>query len=169
MNIAVLTVSGSYYFRPDTTLNREAEEYYVPDGVESLNLVPCIFSRIGKAGKCISSRFARRYINNFCFGVLLDAPELCAGEATCMDATTCLSAAMPLEELGNAVFEVNLNGRPCFRYDDFNFGMLSDALVKITRRSSVRASDMIAVCLSDGIRLEKGDSCTFARRSLSIL
>ena len=170
MNIAVVRTSGSYYFRPDTTLNRESLDYYLPDGVEELTLVPCLYSKVIKAGKCISSKYALRHIDNFGFGVLLDAVGGDPQEAVCMDATSYLSGdTLPLAEIENAAFEVSVNGEPQFSREGFGAGMLTDALVTVSRKSSLRATDLLAVCLPASIILHKGDCFCFAGHKVSIL
>lgn len=170
MNIAVVRPSGSYYFRPDTTLNREALDYYIPDGVEELTLTPCIYSKVTRAGKCISQKFALRHIDNFGFGVLLDAVGGDPQEAVCMDATSFLSGdTLPFSEIGDAAFEVSVNGEPRFCRDHFDAGMMCDALATVSRRSSLRATDLLAVCLAEPVVLKKGDCFCFAGHKVSIL
>lgn len=170
MNIAVVKTSGNYYFRPDTTLNREALDYYLPDGVEFVTLTPCIYSKVIKAGKCIGARFAPRHIDNFGFGVLLDAVGADPQEASCMDASSYLSGdTVPMAGIGNADFEISVNGETCFSCDSFEAGMLYDALVTVSRRSSVRATDLLAVCLPASAILRKGDYFVFSGRKVAIL
>lgn len=170
MNIAVLRPSGNYCFRPDTTLNREARDYYIPDGIEAVTLRPCIYSKIIKAGKCVSERFAERYVDNFGFGVLLDAEDTDPMEAFCMDGSSYLSGdTAPVSGINDAVFEVSVNGKPWLRKEEFSAGMLFDALVTVSRMSSVRATDMIAVCLPESVTLHKGDSFTFEGQKVNIL
>ena len=171
MNIAVVRTSGSYYFRPDTTLNREALDYYLPDGVGEVALTPCIYSKVIKAGKCISQKFALRHIDNFGFGVLLDAAGAEPQEATCMDATSYLSGdTLPFSGIGDAAFEVSVKGEPVFSSSSaFDAGMLTEALAFVTRRSSVRATDLLAVCLCEPVILHKGDYFCFAGKKVSIL
>jgi hypothetical protein len=170
MNIAVLKTSGNYCFRPDTTLNREARDYYLPDGIDAIVLTPCIYSKVAKAGKCVSERFAGRYVDNFGFGVLLDAIGADPLEAFCLDGTSYLSGeTVPLEKIEGAGFEVSVNGKPWFKGEGFNAATLYDALVAISRRSSVRATDLLAVCLPASVTLRKGDCFAFEGHKVEIL
>jgi len=170
MNIAVLKPSGNYCFRPDSTLNREAADYYIPDGIDALTLTPCIYTRLVRAGKCIGERFAQRYADNFGFGVLLDAAGADPFEALCMDSTSYLSGQTgPMSEIGDAAFEVCVNGEALFRHDAFNAAMLYDALVKISSKSTLRASDLVAVCLPSSIILKRGDCFSFGGHEVKIL
>ena len=170
MNIAVLKPSGRYCFRPDTTLNREACDYYLPDGIEEVTLTPCIYSKVIKAGKCISARFAGRHIDNFGFGVLLDAAGSDPQEASCMDGTSYISGdTLPLGEAAGRAFDVCINGEPWFIKDDFEESLLAEAVVTVSRRSSLRATDIVAVSLPASISLRKGDWFSFCGKKVNIL
>ncbi|MBR0534692.1 MAG: hypothetical protein IJK19_08480 [Bacteroidales bacterium] len=170
MNIAVLKTSGNYCFRPDNTLNREARDYYLPDGVEAVSLTPCIYAKVVKAGKCIAGRFAGRYVDNFGFGVLLDAASADPMEAVCLDGTSYLSGdTLPVSDIEEAAFEVLVNEEPWYSGGAFSAAMLHDAVVTVSRRSSLRATDLLAVCLPASTILHKGDSFSFAGHKVSIL
>lgn len=170
MNIAVLKPSGNYCFRPDNTLNREARDYYLPDGVDAVTLTPCIYSKVVKAGKCIAERFAGRYVDNYGFGVLLDADGADPMEAICLDGSSFLSGdTIPLSGIENASFEVSVNYGPWYRGGSFDAAMLYDALVTVSRHSTLRAADLLAVCLPASIVLHKGDSFSFAGHKVEIL
>lgn len=170
MNIAVLKPSGNYCFRPDTTLNREARDYWLPDGVDAVVLTPCIYARVVKAGKCVTERFAGRYVDNFGFGVLLDAEGADPLEAICLDGSSYLSGdTLPLSGLESAAFEISINGKPWLHRDSFSPATLYDALVAVSRRSSVRAADLLAVCFPESAVLHQGDSFTFEGRKVGIL
>lgn len=86
MNIIVSLheAGGRYCFRPDTTLEKESFDYYVPDGIPSLTCCPVLFVRICKAGKAIKERFAERYFDEGGYGVLLYAEDLIQGHGTCI-------------------------------------------------------------------------------------
>jgi hypothetical protein len=170
MNIAVLKSSGNYCFRPDNTLVREARDYYLPDGVEAVSLTPCIYAKVVKAGKCIAGRFAGRYVDNFGFGVLLDAEGADPMEAICLDGTSYLSGdTLPLSGIEDSTFEVFVNEKPWYDGKAFSATMLHDAVVTVSRRSTLRAADLLAVCLPSSIILHKGDSFSFAGHKVSIL
>lgn len=74
MNI-IVSLFGSngtdYCFRPDTTLEKESFDYYIPDGVSELTYSPVLFVRLCRAGKAIGEKFAGRYYDSGGFGVLL--------------------------------------------------------------------------------------------------
>ena len=93
MNIALKTFSGQVISRPDTTWEKENRDYYIPDFVNGMLWSPVLFTRVGKAGKCIGRKYADRYIDGMGFGLLLHPLVECNGEAvpsSCMDHTTIL-------------------------------------------------------------------------------
>ena len=93
MNIALKTFSGQVTSRPDTTWERENRDFYIPDFVREMLWSPVLFTRVGKAGKCIGRKYADRYIDGMGFGLLLHPLVECNGEAvpsSCMDHTTIL-------------------------------------------------------------------------------
>ena len=58
MNIPVITVSGKVIVRPDTTWERDNEDLYLPDFVNSLSWTPVFFARVSKPGRWIGPAFA---------------------------------------------------------------------------------------------------------------
>lgn len=71
MNVSILSSNRIISCRPDTTIGYEDRDFYVPTGAESLSFAPALFIRMGKAGKCISRKFAGRYFESVCPGVLI--------------------------------------------------------------------------------------------------
>ena len=59
MNIIVSPYGKeSFYCRPDSTLIRALDEYYIPDQVEKVSAVPVMYIKTLRAGKAIANRFA---------------------------------------------------------------------------------------------------------------
>lgn len=71
MNIHILAPDGKARVRPDTTLNRFKEDYYVPDSISEIEFTPVMFFHVSKAGKAVSPRFARRYYSAAGFGMMV--------------------------------------------------------------------------------------------------
>ncbi len=71
MNITVIDSEGRISCRPDTTWEREDKDFFVPDEVEALSYAPVLFAKMSRAGKCIGEKFADRYYETICWGVLL--------------------------------------------------------------------------------------------------
>ena len=171
MKIAVFRADSSYYVKPDNTLNHNNSDYYCPEGVSLLEAVPCIYTHIDKAGKCVAERFARRYCSKFGFGCLLNdiSPGALPARAAATDFTSVLDMDFaPLENLPQSSFAVAVNGRECFTIqhslqpDAFN-----DAICRITSRCSLRIGDIVALELDGTRRVAPGD--TLSLRSSSKL
>lgn len=111
MNITVLDINGTVSCRPDTTWEREDKDFFAPDAVERLSYVPVLFARISKAGKCIGTKYAGRYYESICYGVLLYVEGHASGAF--FDRTSVLPAAtyskVTLEKADNR-FELRKNG-----------------------------------------------------------
>ena len=115
MKIVAYRRGGDYCCRPDTTLNHNNSDYYCPEGVTSLKAVPCVYTHIDKAGKCVAERFARRYFKSAAFGCLLSdlAENVPEAVATSMDFTSILDMSFTdcdSPEAGDFTF--CLNGTP---------------------------------------------------------
>lgn len=77
MNIFTIPYSGKgFYVRPDTSLNKDSNDYFCPDTVTELAAAVFIYARAIKAGKSVSSKFAPRYYNVIGTGIHLSAPGL---------------------------------------------------------------------------------------------
>lgn len=162
MNIAVFTGS-TYYFRPDSSLNHEVIDYYVPDGVEKLLFIPCIYGRICKAGKAVQEKFVGRYCSEYGFGCLIDdvTEGVPFGEAHSLDRTSALREHfLSADECRSRSFSFSAGeGRESvLETGEAIPEMVSSAIVTITRRSSFRRGDYVVVPLSDGFPLEVGDT-----------
>ena len=96
MNVVVLTSVGNVVVRPDTTWERDNEDFYVPSFIDSLKYSPVLFARVCKPGRSIGEKFASRYFDAVGYGVLLYPTELLAikeqgwAAASCLDHTTFL-------------------------------------------------------------------------------
>lgn len=162
MNIAVYT-GKTFYFRPDSSLNHEVIDYYVPDGVEKLLFIPCVYGRISKAGKAVQEKFVSRYCSEYGFGCLIDdvTEGVLFGEAHSLDRTSALREHfMTAGECAGRKFTFSAGeGKEfCLETGAGIPGMVSDAIVTITRRSSFRRGDYVVIPLNEGYPLEIGDS-----------
>lgn len=77
MNIITISYNSNfYYIRPDTSLNRDSNDYFCPDHITEITVVPFIYIRFDKAGKSISTKFASRYYTQMGYGLNLAAQSL---------------------------------------------------------------------------------------------
>ena len=52
---------GLFYFKPDTTLNRDYTNLYLPHFIKRVEAKELFYTRIDRAGKGIAERYASRY------------------------------------------------------------------------------------------------------------
>ncbi len=156
MNIIVKTASGHITVRPDTTWEKDNEDFYPPEFVDALTYSPVLFARVLKPGRSVGGKFASRYYDSVGYGVLLypenlldDTPEGYA-QAICLDHTSFLPSPtfppLKLEEDGQ--FRLLRNGQELFSFDQPSLNMIEDALVEATGLLYIRTGDLIAIELA---------------------
>lgn len=156
MNIIVKTSSGHITVRPDTTWEKDNEDFYPPEFVDELTYSPVLFARILKPGRSVGRKFASRYYDSIGFGVLLYPENMLDGtpegyaQAICLDHTSFLPTPMfspqRLEEDGR--FSLFRNDVELFTFDRPSLNMIEDALVEATKLLYIRTGDLIAVELA---------------------
>lgn len=134
MNLLVYKADGTYCVRPDTTLERESSEFYVPDGCSEVEVRKCVWTRITKAGKAVGSKFVLRYFDSVGEGYLL-----CCNGSPWVDGSSIIKA-------------------PTRPLDEKSTELLGTALTEITKRTSVRIGDLLMVEVSDSVTLRRGES-----------
>ena len=96
MNILVKTSTGRVIVRPDTTWERDNEDFYPPEFVDAISASRVLYVHVSKPGRSVSAKFAERYYDGFGRGVLLYPECLMDGSeegyacASCMDHTSFL-------------------------------------------------------------------------------
>lgn len=143
--------------RPDTTWEKDNEDFYPPEFVDELTYSPVLFARILKPGRSVGRKFASRYYDSVGFGVLLYPENMLDGtpegyaQAICLDHTSFLPTPMfqpqRLEEDGR--FSLFRNEVELFAFDHPSLNMIEETLVEATRLLYIRTGDLIAVELSD--------------------
>lgn len=154
MNIVVRTAGGHFVVRPDTTLERNSGDLYLPEDVTSLSYTPVLFARICKPGKAVGAAFASRYYDCVGYGILIypddyddGSPEGYAA-ACCLDHTSYLTSPMYQSVvLGHEenVFRLLLDGKEVYSTSCGTVGMIEEAIVEATKRMYIRGVDIIAV------------------------
>lgn len=163
MNIIVTPLSGdNYYFKSDSTLVRGLSDFYIPDYVKSLDVIPVIVFKVGRPGKMIAERFAHRYISAFTYGLLIDCSlnqedygKYAPFVAASMDYTTQIpNITFPMEEYaGRSAHKSPLtlysNGATLLEWSGpFPLELLYRGISAITKYASVRTGDFVAFELS---------------------
>ena len=156
MNIIVRPYGSKYcYCRPDTTWERENRDFYVPEGVKTLDWAPVVFVRICKAGKCIGRKFVSRYFDEVSFGALLYCLPVSDQLAfsSCADHTSILpSPRYRTEDLENGenIFEVKKEDRTIFsRGAEGLTSEIEEAICLASGLTSLRTGDYVAVELAE--------------------
>lgn len=142
--------------RPDTTWEKDNEDFYPPEFVDELTYSPVLSARILKPGRSVGRKFASRYYDSVGFGVLLYPENMLDGtpegyaQAICLDHTSFLPTPMfqpqRLEEDGR--LSLFRNEVELFTFDRPSLNMIEDALVEATRLLYIRTGDLIAVELA---------------------
>ena len=138
MNIIVVKADGSFYTRPDTTLEREPKDFYIPDDISSATARTCTYIKIIKAGKAVPKAFAHRYFDALGKGILFT----CDGSITHID-------------YSSYFFE---GAEPARRLDRDRFDHICAEIERVTRHISVRFADIIAFENDDPVEFKRGDS-----------
>ncbi|MBQ3660263.1 MAG: hypothetical protein IJR25_08025 [Bacteroidales bacterium] len=162
MNIVIVKPGGDYYFRADSTLNHKFLDYYCPDAVERLAVVPVIYTRIKKTGKCVSDRFAQRYFDSFAFGCLINDTTggVSPSMAVSLDATTVMGMDFsPIEDLPQSNFTLAVNDISVFKMGEVpGIECFTNALCAVTARSMLRMGDILALELAPPSAIGRGDT-----------
>lgn len=184
----ILTVSHDFSlfrFRPDSTLIRAEDSYYIPDYVKGLKFAPVICFRCRRPGKCVEEKFAGRYLDSFGYGLFL-YPELSGIPSPDRDFISCAldftsliplkfhpmsdygaisgisglcPTSSPLRAEVNGIVTVESPAHP-------SYGRIWHTVSEITRYTSIRTGDFISfelaepmdVAAEDKITLHLGDS-----------
>ena len=156
MNILVLNHDGSCIVRPDTSYVKASSEYYQPDGMESLQMVPVLFTKANRACKAVPARFASRYCEDYGLGILLSP----CGNIFC-DHTSYLPLETYKEDAleGKAIelyFKQNAS-RKTIVLNDVR-GTVENALVRCSVLTSLRRGDYIAAEVTEPLSVLPGDT-----------
>ena len=162
MNIPVITANGKVIVRPDTTWERDNEDVYLPEFVDSLSWTPVFFARVSKPGRSIGEKFASRYYDAIGYGVLLYPENLIDGSeegfacACCLDKTSFLPFPLynpvTLGVPGNE-FVLSSEDRELFRSSAGSRELAEQALVKASSYCYLRVGDIVAVELQPRAKL----------------
>lgn len=157
MNIVVKTASGKCIVRPDTTWEKDNDNFFPPEFVNSLSWSPVLFVRISKPGRSIGEKFAGRYYDEVNYGVLLYPDDMMDGseegyaQACCLDHTSFLpSPGFSKDMLDNgAEFILSLKKSDTesilFQHSGANDLMIRSAIAEMTRFVYIRTGDLLAI------------------------
>lgn len=155
MNIVVITSNGKTVVRPDTTWERDGDDLYVPEFIDSVSYSPVFTAHVCKAGRRVDARFAHRYFDAVGFGVLLYPDQLLDGSeegfasASCLDHSSFIIPPQLAPGTAGTGFDLLRDGERIFSSEIPETGMIVRAVSDATRYCYIRRGDIIAVELQE--------------------
>ena len=157
---------GLFYFKPDTTLNRDYTNLYLPHFIKRVEAKELFYIRIDRAGKGIAERYASRYFSkgNYALSISI-APDIFPNAAPSQAPSTAPSAtpsqapsAMP-SQAASATPSAAIINRSVANSIDYSFYSMPAEkiedpqlieefckyIAQITEIISLRTGDIIAI------------------------
>ena len=157
---------GLFYFKPDTTLNRDYTNLYLPHFIKRVEAKELFYTRIDRAGKGIAERYASRYFSkgNYALSISI-APDIVPNAAPSQAPSTAPSAtpsqapsAMP-SQAASATPSAAIINRSVANSIDYSFYSMPAEkiedpqlieefckyIAQITEIISLRTGDIIAI------------------------
>ena len=161
---------GLFYFKPDTTLNRDYTNLYLPHFIKRVEAKELYYIRIDRAGKGIAERYASRYFSkgNYALSISI-APDIfpsatpiqapsAAPSATPSQASSAMPSQAPSATPSAAPGAVIINGSVANSIDYSFYSMPAEKIedpqlieefckyiAQITEIISLRTGDIIAI------------------------
>lgn len=149
---------GLFYFKPDTTLNRDYTNLYLPHFIKRVAATELFYIRIDRAGKGIAERYASRYFSkgNYALSISI-APDIFPNAAP--SAAPSQAASATLSQAASATpSAVIINGSVANAIDYSFYSMPAEKIeepqlieefckyiAQITEIISLRTGDIIAI------------------------
>ena len=133
---------GLFYFKPDTTLNRDYTNLYLPHFIKRVEAKELFYIRIDRAGKGIAERYASRYFSkgNYALSISI-APDIFPNSAP--SATP--SAAIINGSVANSI-DYSFYSMPAEKIEDPQLiEEFCKYIAQITEIISLRTGDIIAI------------------------
>lgn len=157
---------GLFYFKPDTTLNRDYTNLYLPHFIKRVEAKELFYTRIDRAGKGIAERYASRYFSkgNYALSISI-APDIFPNATPSQAPSTALNAtpsqassAMP-SQAASATPSAAIINRSVANSIDYSFYSMPAEkiedpqlieefckyIAQITEIISLRTGDIIAI------------------------
>ena len=157
---------GLFYFKPDTTLNRDYTNLYLPHFIKRVEAKELFYTRIDRAGKGIAERYASRYFSkgNYALSISI-APDIFPNAAPSQAPSTAPSAtpsqspsAIPSQAASAMPSAAIINGSVANSIDYSFYSMPAEKIedpqlieefckyiAQITEIISLRTGDIIAI------------------------
>ena len=149
---------GLFYFKPDTTLNRDYTNLYLPHFIKRVEAKELFYTRIDRAGKGIAERYASRYFSkgNYALSISIApdifpnaapsaAPSQAASATPSQASSTRPSAAIINRSVANSI-DYSFYSMPAEKIEDPQLiEQFCKYIAQITEIISLRTGDIIAI------------------------
>jgi hypothetical protein len=165
-----------FYARPDTSISVDSN-FYTPDGISGLLVIPFIYLKIDRAGKSIAEQFAPRHYSDCGYGIHICGTDeysvLPNNKAedfsykkilyNSLDNSTFLSQAVKAEDFDFKRYAV-----------EFDTGDFNDSVEIVSKYMSLRSGDIIALELAPLLKInmktyQNGEAATYGDLKISII
>ena len=137
---------GLFYFKPDTTLNRDYTNLYLPHFIKRVEAKELYYIRIDRAGKGIAERYASRYFSkgNYALSISI-APDIFPNAAPSQAPSATQSAAIINRSVANAI-DYSFYSMPAEKIEEPQLiEEFCKYIAQITEIISLRTGDIIAI------------------------
>ena len=137
---------GLFYFKPDTTLNRDYTNLYLPHFIKRVEAKELFYIRIDRAGKGIAERYASRYFSkgNYALSISI-APDIFPNAAPSQVPSATPSAAIINRSVANSI-DYSFYSMPAEKIEDPQLiEEFCKYIAQITEIISLRTGDIIAI------------------------
>ena len=141
---------GLFYFKPDTTLNRDYTNLYLPHFIKRVEAKELYYIRIDRAGKGIAERYASRYFSkgNYALSISI-APDIFPNAAPSVAPSQAPSATPSAAIINRSVsnsIDYSFYSMPAEKIEEPQFiEEFCKYIAQITEIISLRTGDIIAI------------------------
>ena len=141
---------GLFYFKPDTTLNRDYTNLYLPHFIKRVEAKELFYTRIDRAGKGIAERYASRYFSkgNYALSISIAPdifPNATPSQAPSATPSQAPSAAIINGSVANSI-DYSFYSMPAEKIEDPQLiEQFCKYIAQITEIISLRTGDIIAI------------------------
>ena len=141
---------GLFYFKPDTTLNRDYTNLYLPHFIKRVEAKELYYIRIDRAGKGIAERYASRYFSkgNYALSISI-APDIFPNAAPSLAPSQAPSATQSAAIINRSVsnsIDYSFYSMPAEKIEDPQLiEEFCKYIAQITEIISLRTGDIIAI------------------------
>ena len=137
---------GLFYFKPDTTLNRDYTNLYLPHFIKRVEAKELFYTRIDRAGKGIAERYASRYFSkgNYALSISI-APDILPNATPSQAPSATPSAVIINGSVANSI-DYSFYSMPAGKIEDPQLiEEFCKYIAQITEIISLRTGDIIAI------------------------